>query len=144
MRTERDAKTAVQADKRFSFLIDKNGLNRAGWCACTAAIAQFFLDHHPAVLARYKGASRAGAGTGRRVAGQAMNGGESGGQATGRVNTNPRSIPGQAMVKQTGAGQGTGVATNTSVHSWCGQNFHRIPRWPMSSTLWFQTEEGDM
>jgi hypothetical protein len=47
------------------------------------------------------------------------------------------------MVKQTSAGQGTGVATNTSVHSWCDQNFHSTPRWPISSILWFQTEEGD-
>lgn len=143
MRTEGDAKTAVQADKRFAFLIDKNGLNRAGGCACTAAIAQFFLDHHPAVLARNKGAGRAGGGTGRWVASQAMNGGKSSGQTTGRMNTNPRGIPGKATMKQASAGQGTGVATNASVHSRCDQNFHSTPRWPMSSRWWFQTEEGD-
>jgi len=137
MWTERDAKAAVQADKRLSFLIDKNGLNRAGGGACTAAIAQFLFDHHAAVLAWNKGAGRAGAGTGRRVAGHAMNGGESSGQPTRRMNTNPSGIPGKTMMKQASAGQGTGVATNTSVHSWCDQYFHSTPRWPMSSILWF-------
>jgi hypothetical protein len=72
-----------------------------------------------------------------------MNGGESSGQTTRRMNTNPSGIPGKTMMKQASAGQGTRVATNTSVHSWCDQCFHSTPRWPISSILWFQTEEGD-
>lgn len=143
MRTEGDAKTAVQADKGFSFLINKNGLDRAGGCADTATVTRFFPDRHPATLSRDKGTGRAGFGAGRWVASQAMNGGEAGGQTTGRLNPNSRSIPGQTMVQQTSTGQGAGVATNTSVHSWCDQNFHSTPRWPMSSMLWIQTEEGD-
>jgi hypothetical protein len=119
VRTKRDAETAVQADKGFFFLIEKNGLNRAGGGAQTATVAHFLFDHHPSSLARHQGPGGAGFGAGRRVAGQAMNGGESSGQTTGRMNPNPRRIPGKTMMKQASAGQGTGVAANTSVHSRC-------------------------
>jgi hypothetical protein len=125
VRTEWDAQAAVQADERFAFLIDENGINRAGGRTRTAAIAQLFPEYYPAILARLQGAGGAGLGARRSGAGQAMHGGESGSQATGRVDSNPRTIPGQAMMEQTGAGQGTGVATNTSVHAWRSQNFHR-------------------
>lgn len=131
MRTEGDAQTAMQADERFSFLIDENGINRAGGCACAAVTAQLFPEHHPTVTARLQGAGGTDLGARGRGAGQAMHGGESGGQAAGRVDTNPRSIPGQTMMEQAGAGQGTGVATNTSIHAWCGHNFHGwcCPSW---------------
>ena len=120
MRTEGDAQTAVQADERFPFLINENGIHRTGGCTVATTIAQLFLEHHPTVPARYKGAGGTDLGARGRGAVQTMHGGESGGQATGRMNTNPCSIPGKAMVEQTGTGQGTGMATNTSVHAWRG------------------------
>ena len=125
MRTEGNAQAAVQADKRFPFLIDKNGIDGAGGCACTASIAQLFLEDHSAIATRLQGPGGTDLGAWRRGAGQAMHGGEAGGQAAGRMDPNPRGIPGEATMEQTGAGQGTGVATDTSVHAWRGQNVHR-------------------
>lgn len=132
MRTEGDAQPAVQADERRSFLIDENGINRAGGCTCAAASAQLFLENYPAVAAWLQGTGGADPSAGRRGASQAMHGGESGGQASGRMNTNPRGIPRQAMMEQTGTGQGTGMATNTSVYAWCCQYFHRCSCWLMN------------
>ncbi len=65
MRAKGDATAAMQADKGFSFLVDKNGINRTCGSTGTAARAQFFSHGHSTAFSGNHGAGQAGGSTGR-------------------------------------------------------------------------------
>ena len=127
MRTKGNAAAAVDADKGFALLIDEHCVNRTGRGASAATVAEFFPDDHSAAFTRGKCSCRADSGTGWRIANQAVDSGEPGCQATGGLDANPRCFPGQALVKQPGASQRTGMTADTPVHARRCQNFHKIP-----------------
>jgi hypothetical protein len=116
----------VDADKGFALLINEHRVNRTGRGASAAMVAEFFSDDHPAALARGKCPCRADGSTGWRIANEAVNSGESGCQATGGLDANPRCFPGQALVEQAGASQRAGMTADTPIHARRCQNFHII------------------
>jgi hypothetical protein len=124
MGAESHATAAVDADKRLAGRVQVNGIDRTSPGTCSAADTEVLLDDHAAVSALAVGTGGARLGAGRRIAGQARLGLEAGGQTARRPDPNSRRIPGKALVHQTGAGEGTGVATDTPLHARRDQNFH--------------------
>jgi len=124
MGTEFHATAAVDADKGFAGRIQVDGIDRASPGAGLATNAQLFPDHNAAPFSLRKSPRGARRNTRCRIAGQARLGLETGGKTACRLDPDSRLIPGKVLVHQTGAGQGTGVTTDTPLHAGSAQNFH--------------------
>jgi len=124
MGTEFHATAAVDADEGFAAWVQVDGVDRASLGTGPATNAQLLLNHHAAPPALGEGTRGASEGARRGIAGQARLGLEASGQTARRPDPDPRCVPGKLLVHQAGAGQGTGVTTDTPLHARRAQNLH--------------------
>ncbi len=117
MGAEIDTAAAVQANIDRTMLVLTYRIDRASRYALTASDTLLFTDDDPAPLALTESAGRAGSDTRRRVTAKADKGHETGGQPTGRMDTNTGAGPGNLLMNQPGAGQRTGMTANTTFDS---------------------------
>jgi hypothetical protein len=126
VRTEVDTAAAVQAYIDLSLVILADRINRAGGNACPASDTMLLTNHNTASLPLAEGIGWTRGDTGRRIAAETDERHKAGRQTPGRVDANAGAGPGNLPVNQPGAGQRTGVATDTAVNSGGGQKFHQL------------------
>ena len=114
----------MDADKDRTGQILKHGVNRAGSNTVSAVDAELLFHYNSTAFALGKSSGRAGLGAWRRIAGQTVVGGKTGGQASGRANSYSGCIPGDPFMYDPGTGKRTGVAAYTAVDFRCGQYLH--------------------
>ena len=124
MGTKFHATAAMDTDEGLAGGVQVDGIDRASRGAGSATNAQLFPDHNAAPFSLRKSPRGARRGTRCRIAGQARLGLEAGGKTARRLDPDSRLIPGKVLVHKTGAGQGTGVTTDTPLHAGSAQNFH--------------------
>ena len=124
MGTEFHATATVNANEGFTGRVQVDGVDRASLGTSPTTNAQLLFDHHATPTALSEGTRRASEGARCRIASQARLGLKAGGKTACRVDSYSRLIPGKLLVHQPGAGQGTGMTTDTPLHAGSAQNFH--------------------
>jgi|JFJP01.1.fsa_nt_gi hypothetical protein len=114
----------MDTDIDIAEAIPAYGLDRAGGDTRTALYAEIFFDNHPPTGPIREGAGGTDGSARCGIAGQAPVGGKAGGKATGGVNANPGSLPGDPFMYQSGTGHGAGLTADTLVHARRCKLFH--------------------
>jgi hypothetical protein len=131
MGTEFDATAAVDADEGFPCRFQVDGIHRAGPRALPATDAEGFFHHHAPSFSLRIGSRGTGHGTGSRITGETGLSLKARGEPARGKNADSRGVPGETMVNQPCASQGTRVTTDTSFHPRGGQDFHRLRTSPL-------------
>lgn len=124
MRAEGYAAAAVDADKGLTAWFEVDRIHGTGFLAFSAVYAKGFLRNDTSGLSLGVGPCGTGHSAGSGLARKAGHSLKTRGEPSRGTDADPGSIPGKPPVYQARAGQGTGMAADTSFHSRCGKHLH--------------------